>query len=216
MSADHDELRELLGAYLLGGLEAEDRFRLDAHLRTCEQCRDELVTYAGLPALLRHGAPAVEAAPEPDNGRLVAALDTLRAARRRQRRRLVLLGAAAAVVLLSVGGIVTTLFAVGTDPDGGSSTRFVAARTSGAQGEARLVEKGWGTEVGLELSGLPTGENFVAWVVAEDGTREQACNWGSTPTGGAVVSGASAIARTRVTEVQVTTAGGTVLLTADV
>ena len=51
----HTRLRELLGPYVLGGLDADDRARLEAHLPTCAACRDELATYAGLPALLLWG-----------------------------------------------------------------------------------------------------------------------------------------------------------------
>ena len=39
---EHDELRRLLGGYLLGGLDDADTERLDAHLRDCDDCRAEL------------------------------------------------------------------------------------------------------------------------------------------------------------------------------
>ena len=42
MSDDHDEIRRLLGGYLLGGLDEADTDRVDAHLRDCDECRTEL------------------------------------------------------------------------------------------------------------------------------------------------------------------------------
>jgi anti-sigma factor RsiW len=41
-----------LGAYVLGALEREERAALEAHLETCDVCRDELDRLAPLPGLL--------------------------------------------------------------------------------------------------------------------------------------------------------------------
>lgn len=43
----------LLGAYVLGGLDAVDRREVKNHLRHCPECCAELVDVAALPALLR-------------------------------------------------------------------------------------------------------------------------------------------------------------------
>jgi hypothetical protein len=49
----------LLGAYLLGGLDAGDRAMFESHLGQCRECRDELAGLETLPALL-------DALPVPD------------------------------------------------------------------------------------------------------------------------------------------------------
>lgn len=54
----HLRLRELLGPYVLGGIDGDDRVVLETHLPSCRSCRDELTTYAGLPALLRVRGPS--------------------------------------------------------------------------------------------------------------------------------------------------------------
>jgi Putative zinc-finger len=41
-----------LGAYVLGALDREERAGLEAHLKTCDVCRDELDRLAPLPGLL--------------------------------------------------------------------------------------------------------------------------------------------------------------------
>ena len=37
----HDELRELLGAYALDALPAQEKLDVDAHCTTCRDCADE-------------------------------------------------------------------------------------------------------------------------------------------------------------------------------
>lgn len=56
----HQELQLLLGAYVLGGLSATDRRRVDEHLPVCPACREELARFAVVPSLLR-----LATAPEP-------------------------------------------------------------------------------------------------------------------------------------------------------
>ena len=63
------EIRQALGVYVLGAIDPAERNRVDEHLATCHECREELASLAGLPALLRK-VPIVEAerlaAPEHD------------------------------------------------------------------------------------------------------------------------------------------------------
>lgn len=53
MSASHEESRQLLGAYVLGGLDDADVRTVQDHLPGCELCREELATLAFLPGVLR-------------------------------------------------------------------------------------------------------------------------------------------------------------------
>lgn len=219
MSTDHDRLRELLGPYVLGGLDPGDRAALEAHLSTCSTCRDELALYAGLPALLRLGdGPASAPAPELDDAALTRALSAVRHERGRRRRLRVLGWAAAAAAVVGLGASTAGLFAGQGDGPGTTSTAIAldAAAGSHAQGETRLSARPWGTSVDLDLTGLPTGRRFVVWVVSADGTREQAATWASTPDGVAHVTGASALARGSVTSVRVTTTRGRLVLSRDI
>ncbi len=218
MSTDHDRVRELLGPYVLGGLDAADRVQLDNHLSTCPTCRDELAAYAGLPALLRLGdAPNSSPAAEFDDGALTRTLEAVRQGRRRQRRHAVLGTAAAAVLVLGLGATTVGLLAGETDTPQTSPTalHLDAAPGSPARGETSLTARPWGTSVDLDLSALPKGQRFIVWVIATDGTRQQAATWASTPDGVAHVTGASALVGTDVAAVRVTTTQGTLLLSAD-
>lgn len=49
---DCGETRISLGVYVLGAIDPAERAQVDAHLSTCQDCRDELAGLAGLPALL--------------------------------------------------------------------------------------------------------------------------------------------------------------------
>ena len=54
------EIRHALGVYVLGAIDPADRALVDDHLVTCPDCREELASLAGLPALLRR-VPTAEA-----------------------------------------------------------------------------------------------------------------------------------------------------------
>ena len=205
----HTRLRELLGPYVLGGIDADDRARLEAHLPTCASCRDELATYAGLPALLRAGAPS-SAHRETSDAALGDAIGALRT--RRHRRRL-LLTAAAAVVLVAGAGVGT---AVVLEPDAPLATTLALSAPAGvsATGAASLSAKPWGTSVELDLRGLPQDEQFVAWLVSPEGERQQVATWGSTGNGEARVTGASAFVTRDVAQVRVTDSDGDLVISA--
>ncbi|MDI3385493.1 zf-HC2 domain-containing protein [Streptomyces sp. B-S-A8] len=231
----HEELRTLLGAYVLGGLGAGDRERLESHLARCDSCREELSAYAVLPGLLHQAGPPPEAVPPPESTweGLVATARAERAAERTAGRsdgrsdarrgrwglrpRLALAAAAAAAGLVIGGGTVGVVglggdhraAPAGPGPDGEPLTALAG---SPASGHGSLEARAWGTEVALHVEDLPTGEHFVAWVVDRDGRREQAAVWSSTPNGSARLRGASSIPRDRVATLRVTTRDGKPLL----
>jgi hypothetical protein len=114
------EARISLGVYVLGAIDPAERTLVDAHLSTCQDCRDELAGLAGLPALLGRvskeeaialadtdGTPynpyeTPVPAPEPPKELLAAVLDLTTARRRRRHWRDATLAVAAAA-LIAVG-----------------------------------------------------------------------------------------------------------------
>jgi hypothetical protein len=107
------EIRQALGVYVLGAIDPAERAQVDEHLATCPECREELASLAGLPAMLRK-VPMVEAerlaAPgaEPDVAELPSEemLTSLVAQTSNVRRihRWRGLAAAAAAVIVAFGG----------------------------------------------------------------------------------------------------------------
>lgn len=59
MTLSHTEIEELLGAYALDAVDAEEADAVDRHLRECPRCRDEVAAHRQTAALLAHtGADA--------------------------------------------------------------------------------------------------------------------------------------------------------------
>jgi hypothetical protein len=51
----HDEIAELLGAYALDAVEADERAAIEDHLSTCVRCRAEVEEHREVASLLAHG-----------------------------------------------------------------------------------------------------------------------------------------------------------------
>lgn len=110
------EIRQALGVYVLGAIDPAERAQVDEHLATCPDCREELASLAGLPAMLRK-VPVIEAerlaAAEadldalemPSEQVLTSLVERTSNVRRMDRvHRWRSLAAAAAVVLVALGG----------------------------------------------------------------------------------------------------------------
>lgn len=94
------ELRELLGAYVLGGLDPDEAVAVERHLEGCAGCRAEHAELATTPGLLDLARDAPPEVPTRVRDRIVAA-----AAERRSGRRWALVAAAVAVVAAVLGGL---------------------------------------------------------------------------------------------------------------
>ncbi len=235
MSDDHDEIRRLLGGYLLGGLDEADTDRVDAHLHDCDECRAELERLAPVPELLQRlpetqrttetgAAPLpLTGAAKPTAERIEGLLRMMRAERSRDRRvaRVRWLAAAAVVVIAAaVGlGVITNQHdnrTVQVQPSPQLVTaQFESAAGSGLSGEALLTPKTWGVSVSLDVQRLPGAGPYVCQVKGRGGATEQAATWGPTPTGNAKVIGASSIQLRDVRSVAVADQEGHVLGTAE-
>lgn len=116
-SQHHDEIGELLGAYALNAVDAEERSAIEAHLEECPRCRAEVHDHREVAALLGNTggdapeglwdriASALEEAPPPMRLPLAVPSPVVPIAGRRRTGRAVTaaLGAAAAVVIAVLG-----------------------------------------------------------------------------------------------------------------
>lgn len=235
MSAEHDDLRRLLGGYLLGGLDEADTDRLDAHLRDCDECRDELARLAPVPELLQRLPDAQRAAgggaqplvslsarPTPEN--IESLLHRMRAARSAQARTARVRWLAAAAVVLVAAAIGFGVIHSNRDappPQALPSAQLITAQFepaqgSGLSGQAVLTPKLWGVSVALDVSKLRGQGPFHCQVRRTTGEMEQAAVWGPTPSGNAKVIGASSNQVGDVSSILVTDGAGKVLGTAKV
>ena len=213
------ELHQLLGAYLLGGLEPEEAAAFEQHLGSCADCRQELDELASLPALL-------DALPVPDAVALAAAapagagrepgpgvpaltvpapaavprrmLDELSTRRRKARRRWTAALAAAAAACLALGILAAPLFNQPPKPDASYSVQA----SDGLQITVGMVKKTWGTELAVDGRSLPVDGTFSLWVKGSDGVEDRACAWTATPSGRVRITGATPLQLTNIASVE--------------
>ncbi|MFF5080581.1 anti-sigma factor family protein [Actinoplanes sp. NPDC000266] len=221
----HDDLRRLLGGYLLGGLDEADTDRLDAHLRDCDECRDELDRLAPVPELLRRlpaadrSGPPVSMSARPTQENIDGLLRRMRAERHRQTRRAgVRWLAAAAVVLIAVAVGIGVIRGSRQDNRPAAlpsaelvTAQFEPAQGSGMSGQAVLTPKTWGVSVALDVTKLRGAGPFHCQVRGSSGQVEQAMVWGPTPSGNAKVIGASSLQIRNVRSIEVADHNGHVL-----
>ncbi|MER7278879.1 zf-HC2 domain-containing protein [Dactylosporangium sp. NPDC000244] len=211
MTAGHDAVRRLLGAYVLGGLDDTDQDTVDAHLSTCAECRGEVGRLAAVPELLQRLPNGPGAPLEPPSR---AGLDAF-LRRARPRRLPVMILAAACLVLAVLVGLLAVSRPESSSPppqagaspsasaNPGTIVEFEAAAGSGLSGRATLSPRQWGVSVSLELAGLPGEGPFTMQVLGRGGQSEQAACWGRTQTAQARVTGASSIQLANVDSIQV-------------
>lgn len=198
---DHAPLRDLAGGYVLGALSSDDRERFEAHLADCASCREEIASLAVLPGLLsRAGAdPAPDLPDRVVEAAAAEAGDEWASLRRSRLRWRWAAGIAAALLVFAL------VLPRVPPSEGPVPLAFVAAE---ATGEVAMGARPWGTAVFLTLDDLPPRERYVVWVVDDAGNRQQAATWGPTPTGKAIVQGASSIPADRVVAITVTDGSG--------
>jgi anti-sigma-K factor RskA len=160
---------EGLGEYLLGGLEAGERERFEAHLAGCPSCAAAVDDLVGTSALLARAVPSYDV-PAGLEGRTFAAIERAAApAPRRPRgpRRLVLAFATAAAL---AAGLLGGSLLVGRDGGGTLELSAVLAPRAGGPERARVdvTKTGIGRVIVLrtdDLPILPKGDYYELWFV---------------------------------------------------
>ena len=217
------DVRHLLGVYVVGAIEPNERSVVDEHLASCQSCRDELAALAGLPAMLSR-VPAADidrlesADGLPENvepsAELLNSLLGKVAARRRSRlwKGAVGIAAAAAVVAGSAAAAVQL-----AQPAAQAAHADVARALSSTTGVGAVVDyttTPWGsTAMRVQVSGIASGTTCQFWVVGKDG-RAFAGQWTVQNSYGAQAwyPAAAGAAPSSVHSFQLT-AGGKVLVT---
>ncbi|QKW34425.1 zf-HC2 domain-containing protein [Actinomadura sp. NAK00032] len=185
-----------VGAYALGLLEAGDRRAFEAHLAGCGRCQAELGELSGTAGALFSLVPepgAVPGAQEAEPGEdepstpPAAVLDMVRARRRadrRFRRGAYVVAAAAAAVALGAGVAIGAALNEEGEPRRPPVAQPVTGRQfhatdagTGASGTVGLVDKGWGTQVSLELRGIKGPLRCHLEAVSKDGERSVVAGW---------------------------------------
>lgn len=203
------DLHQLLGAYVLGGLDAADVRRFEEHLQECADCHDELAGLERLPALLdalpvpdavalTGGIRPAATAVEPGGSVPRKVLDELAARRRKVRRRWTALVGAVAAACLALGIAVAPLLNPQPQPDASYSVQA----ESGLRFSVDLARKTWGTELAVNGSSMPLDGTYSLWVRDRDGGEDRACAWTATPSGRIRVTGATPVQLASIASVE--------------
>jgi anti-sigma factor RsiW len=166
------EIRQALGVYVLGAIDPAERAQVDEHLATCQECREELASLAGLPAMLRK-VPIVEAErlaaaeqdPElagvPSTEMLTSLIARTANVRRIHRWRTLATAAAVAVVAVGGGAFAANALQPAAAPHGHQLVAWNHATGQGPAPGAQLTVKyrhqPWGTQMEVNVTGLQPG-----------------------------------------------------------
>ena len=195
-------VHQLLGAYLLGGLDPEEARSFEEHLPGCAACRGELEELESLPALL-DAVPASDAVAltvtgaagalsplEPSREALPQKiLVDLAARRKKSRRRWAAFVGSVAAACLALGFLAGPLLNQPPKPDASYSVQS----ETGLQLTVGMVKKTWGTELEVEGKSMPLEGTLYLWVKGRDGAEERTCGWTATPSGRIKITGATPV-----------------------
>ncbi len=215
--------RELLGVYVVGAIEPNERSVLDAHLNQCYGCREELAGLAVLPAML-HRIPVAEAEQLVLSDQVGADADSLaprilsglltevRARRRTRRLRGVLAAAAAIVVAVSGSAAVTSALSDHPSP-AAQELEVVGAHRGDVVATVRYGESPrWGTEMWVKVTGVPEWTWCKFWVATANGHSVLAGGWLMGPGGdGLWYQTRAGVQMSKVTSFVLTSAGKVLL-----
>jgi hypothetical protein len=240
VTTDTDEacrrVRLELGVLAVGALPPGEERSVREHLAACPACRSEADALTRTARLLGLVEPADldRPAPAPGDRLLRRLLDTVAEERRRERRRrlLVAVAAGAAGIAVALGGVLAATRADApptagepaptADATPAPDTTTLAATSAGTGAAMRLAvtARDWGTELELDLRGVPPGASCSLVAVGVDGSTEVAATW-KVPAGGygdagrLRIDGAVGYTSDEVDRYEVVLADGRVLVAAD-
>lgn len=164
--------RELLGAYLLGQLEPEEKAELESHLEGCPECRAEEAELRSVVELLgeQGSHPGFEESLNPSPELKEKVVERTLG---RSRRIPSAVAPAAAALLVVVIGVVTLFVGLpnsdGLPGLGDEEPIYFGSPPQGIAIEASVVAHTWGTELLMEAEGLEAGEVYTVSIEREDG-----------------------------------------------
>lgn len=214
MTARHESLREALGAYTLGALEPDEHDAVQAHLRSCEECRHELDGLAALPPLLGTLTPDEAAIVQGSRPRVDVEPALAVVARERSRmRRSVWTWRVAAGVAAAALAVVTLVPEQDADPSAVFEPRPSVAEASATQGRVQVTAEPWGMRVTIDVSDLPARDGYGLWAVRDDGHKALAASWSALPGDAVHLNGSCYVSVDELARFELRTPDEEVLLT---
>lgn len=170
----HDEIRDLLGAYALGSVPEDEHAQIERHLATCDECRAEVADHEAVIGSLALAVDPVEPPAGFTDRVLAAAVGDRRAERsapaaRRWGRLGILAGAAVITALLAIGGTVLE-----SRQDTQRRREVLALLGSGEgislTGNDDVIGRVSGSEFALAgVDEAPEGKTYQLWLMRGEG-----------------------------------------------
>ncbi|MBO0844319.1 MAG: zf-HC2 domain-containing protein [Nocardioides sp.] len=204
-----------LGAYVLHALEIEEAEAISEHLTTCDSCRAEARSLAATAGLLTLLQPEDFLGLDDTQGEYGDPTRQDRNRRHRRRFAPATMGAAATLVVAVLAAVLVVGIGRPTHDPAPPSSRAVAHAVNPAtdvRAAVAMVPQASGTRLRLTLTGgAPHG--WCSLVVhSRSGRTETAASWWANAEGEASVSGTTAIRADQLTEFDVVTHAGRLLL----
>ncbi len=203
MTNEHTHFETWSAAYTLGALEPEERREFERHLATCDECAAAVASFAPLPGLIAQVEQAdLEHRPDPVRADYIAARarrEHQNLSRSRRAWRLAAVAGAAAAAVLAV----VLISPLGSD-NSPSQADFNVTESAADTATITALNHEWGTELNVELTGLPLRSFYQLWAIDSDGTWSTAATWKASPDGTAVVTGAIAANDAKIERIVVT------------
>lgn len=176
-----------IGAYIVGALDRDAAARVRRHLRRCRACRADYADLVPVRDWLDRFSPA-DGMPPPSGTHRFPPLEPVRPLRRRW----LAAGATATCLAAAVALTVQVTVHPARPAFGGYD------RATGVHGLAHLHATATGTQIDLNVSGLPAGERCTLIAVSPAGAAV-AGTWNAAYDGTAHITGTSAIPASRLT-----------------
>jgi hypothetical protein len=190
-----------LGVYVLGAADAEERERVEAHLRGCPACRAELARLRPLPGLLARVPDDMLA-----GGRQPGAVGPAARVRRPPARRRWRAGAA--VCAAAAAGVAAGWWLAPSGAGQPPATVMLSAANPATHvsATAALTATSWGTSIQLRLRGLPLNVECHLIVRSSTGAAEVAGIWDAWQAGPVTIPASAGWLPSDIASLQVATA----------
>jgi anti-sigma factor RsiW len=195
-----------LGVYVLGAADAEERERVESHLRGCPPCRAELARLRPLPSLLVR-VPDYMLAPARQPSAVGVAARVRRSAGERRWR------AAAAVCAAAAAGVAGVWWLAPSGAGQPPATVMLSAANPATHvsATAALTATSWGTSIQLQMRGLPLNVECHLIVRSRTGAAEVGGFWDAWRAGPVTIPASAGWLPSDIASMQVATADETLV-----
>lgn len=190
---------EDLGPYLLGQLSPGRAEEVAAEVAACPSCAAEVVRLRPVVTAMAAASPPEDlgrrSAPLPHPAGLGEVLASVRRAQRSRARRRVAMAVGGTAAAVALGAAVPVLLGGGEEEREVALVRAGTASPESADAAASMVlsERGWGTAIELEVSGLRPEQTYGVWLERREGGRLPAGSFRPDDDGTVTISLGSAL-----------------------